>query len=146
MYKKWYNSLSAQTHLTLPSLLVTFSVTGAALLVPAAMSKRGWIISILNTPFFCQRFNTRTILLCYVKKHKYTISISINNYTSYEKRTKHHRLTFPCYICFINRKQSIIRITASLNYSNGPSFSSVIQGKKQGEEKNKQPRESEEMH
>ena len=28
------------------------------------MSRRGWMISILNTPFFCHRFNTRTILLC----------------------------------------------------------------------------------
>lgn len=33
------------------------------LLDPAAMSKRGWITSILNTPFFCHRFSTLTILL-----------------------------------------------------------------------------------
>lgn len=28
------------------------------------MSRSGWITSILNTPFFCHRFNTRTSLLC----------------------------------------------------------------------------------
>lgn len=27
------------------------------------MSRRGWMTSILKTPFFCHRFNTRTILL-----------------------------------------------------------------------------------
>lgn len=31
--------------------------------IPAAMSRRGWIISLLNTLFFCHKFNTLTILL-----------------------------------------------------------------------------------
>lgn len=31
--------------------------------IPAAMSKRGWIISLLNTLFFCHKFSTLTILL-----------------------------------------------------------------------------------
>lgn len=38
---------------------------------PVAMSNRGWITSILNTPFFCHRFNTRTILLCEKGKREY---------------------------------------------------------------------------
>lgn len=49
-------------------------LTGAALLgmtgvtlgggIPAAMSSRGWMMSLLKTAFFCQRLSTRTILLC----------------------------------------------------------------------------------
>lgn len=43
----------------------------ALLLEPAAMSSSGWMISILNTLFFCHRFNTRTILLCNTnRRHK----------------------------------------------------------------------------
>lgn len=42
---------------------------------PAAMSKRGWITSILNTPFFCHRFKTRTILL-YKQRNKQIKMIS----------------------------------------------------------------------
>lgn len=45
------------------------SITAAALLVPAAISRRGCIISILNTPFFCHKLSTRTILLCLNKKY-----------------------------------------------------------------------------
>ena len=30
---------------------------------PAAMSNRGWMMSLLNTAFFCHRLRTRTILL-----------------------------------------------------------------------------------
>lgn len=36
----------------------TAGTTGAV-----AISKRGWMMSIPNTPFFCHRFNTRRILL-----------------------------------------------------------------------------------
>lgn len=32
--------------------------------IPAAMSNRGWMMSLLKTAFFCHRFRTRTILLC----------------------------------------------------------------------------------
>lgn len=44
----------------------------APLLEPAAMSKSGWITSILKTPFFCHKFKTRTILLCKVKQEGIT--------------------------------------------------------------------------
>lgn len=53
-------------------------LTGAALLgttgvtlgggIPAAMSSRGWMMSLLKTAFFCHRFSTRTILLCLKKE------------------------------------------------------------------------------
>lgn len=31
--------------------------------IPAAISNRGWIISLLNTLFFCHKLSTLTILL-----------------------------------------------------------------------------------
>lgn len=43
------------------------------LLEPAAMSKSGWITSILKTPFFCHKFKTRTILLWKVKKKEFIL-------------------------------------------------------------------------